>query len=282
MNKYKPQEYWEKRYKKHKTVGFMDKTYYKYEEILRNISFDKAVKIKGGMKILDIGCGRGEWCFKFAKRSAEVVGIDINRLVIKTAKEINKKKKLNIQFYPIKVEDIKFKNDSFDIVYSITVLQHIINEKDYLKTLDKIVNVTKKNGKIAILEMIGENSNTFFYIKSRTKDYVVSQFKKRNCILIKEIGIPKIGYTAILKFNSILKKTMSALIGKNFNKMKEEDSRKYNFSSETKKNDSLTLRVYEILKKIILLFCFPFDFFIVLLRIKTKSSFRILVFKKLC
>jgi len=44
--------------------------------------------------------------------------------MFKSPKKINKKNNLNIQFYPVKVED-----NHFDIVYSITVLQHIINEK---------------------------------------------------------------------------------------------------------------------------------------------------------
>ena len=51
----------------------------------------------------------------------------MRRKTLKSPKEINEKNKLNVQFYPVKVEYIRFEDNYFDIFYSITVLQYIIN-----------------------------------------------------------------------------------------------------------------------------------------------------------
>ena len=278
---YTPRKFWETYYQHHKTVGFVDKTYYRYEEILRAIAFRKAMKVRKGMKLLDIGCGEGTWCFRFARKGAKVVGTDINRLTIKKAKELNRKKGLNVKFYPVKAEDIKPKKGFFDAVYSITVLQHITKEKNYLKALDNIVASTKKGGKILILEMIDSGGSSEKYIKNRKKIYVVAQFRKRKCSLAKDIKIPKFGYAAILGFNALIRGILSLFMKRTLKKMKKTHSERYDLTaSQEGRKTRFSFIVYEAIKKIILILSFPIDLVAVTFGLARRSSFRLLVFEK--
>ncbi len=57
----------------------------------RYLEVTKHLKIKKGMKILDIGCGRGELSFWAASHGATVIGVDYSKAAIKLAKNALKK-----------------------------------------------------------------------------------------------------------------------------------------------------------------------------------------------
>lgn len=91
-------------------------------------------------KILEIGCGQGFNTFLLSKnKKNKVVGIDLSKKEI----EIAKKRYPNVDFKVMNAEDLKFKSNSFDIVYAIEVLEHIDSLK---KVLSEIKRVLKKGG----------------------------------------------------------------------------------------------------------------------------------------
>lgn len=109
--------------------------------------------IRPGMKVLDIGCGRGEMVLFAAKRGALAIGIDYSKDAIKLANLMKNKKKKDIKsrmnFYVMNAKRLKFPPSFFDIVILSDVLEHLYAEE--LNTLFKeIKRVLNKDGCVAI------------------------------------------------------------------------------------------------------------------------------------
>lgn len=97
-------------------------------------------------KILDIGCGSGELINSLNnKERSEIWGIDISSENINKCIKNNKYKNT---FFKIGVgEKLEFKEDYFDEIYCMEVLEHVNNLE---KTIHEIKRVLKGNGKLTI------------------------------------------------------------------------------------------------------------------------------------
>lgn len=96
--------------------------------------------------VLDIGCGVGRAELNLAKKVKEIVGIDISPSMISLAKKHIKDQ--NAKFYINNGQDLKeFENNSFDLVFSILVFQHLPQEV-FVNYLKESFRVLKDAGKI--------------------------------------------------------------------------------------------------------------------------------------
>jgi len=122
-------------YRRNKTLYLMDK-----------------LDVKG-KNILEIGCGTGYYCRYLKKRGGEVIGVDLSNNMLKLAKKYAKNSSLGILFLKNTAEDMGFKNESFDMILSVTVLQH--NENSRLKMIVREMSrILKRGGKAIIFEDI--------------------------------------------------------------------------------------------------------------------------------
>lgn len=111
----------------------------KQKKIIREVfgsQFDK--------KVLDIGCGTGEYSGFF--KPENYTGIDISSKYISYAK---KSKKRN--FLAMDATNLTFSNESFDCVLIIAILHHLSDE-DAQRVLKEARRVLKQGGKILIME----------------------------------------------------------------------------------------------------------------------------------
>lgn len=93
-------------------------------------------------EFLDLGCGYGWHCKYFADKGAsKVIGIDISTKMLELANLKNKAS--NISYSCIAMEDIDFKDESFDIIFSFLAI-HYIKDFDFL--VNKIYKLLKKGG----------------------------------------------------------------------------------------------------------------------------------------
>lgn len=105
-------------------------------------------KIIKNKDILDAGCGSGRHTVASAYLGAKkVVGIDISKEQVKLNNK-NFKHIKNIIFKQSSTDQIGYKSNHFDYVISNGVIHHT---KDFEKSLDEIIRVCKKNGKIFLL-----------------------------------------------------------------------------------------------------------------------------------
>ena len=97
--------------------------------------------IRPGDKVLDIGCGIGNFMLR-AKETATVTGLELNERAI----EICRKRGLNVLQEYIETHAITHA-DQYDVVCLFQVLEHIYDVKPFL---ENAVKVLKKGGKLVI------------------------------------------------------------------------------------------------------------------------------------
>lgn len=121
--------------------------------------------VRKGMKVLDAGCGEGVLSSMMAEKGAEVVGVDLSVPNIEAAKKYAGK--VRVSFLTGDVENLPFNDNSFDIVVSSHVLEHI---PDFNQGLREVMRVTKKRAVIAIPTILNPCSwvqvgGGWFYLK---------------------------------------------------------------------------------------------------------------------
>jgi len=102
-------------------------------------------------KILEVGIGTGK-NIGYYNKEAEVVGIDFSEKMLQIAKEkLVKSGKRNITLKQRDVENLKFKDNSFDYVVTTCVFCSVPNPT---KGLEEIRRVLKPTGKLIMIEHV--------------------------------------------------------------------------------------------------------------------------------
>ncbi len=111
--------------------------------------------LHNGSNILEIGCGNGHITNVFHLRGYKATGIDINPDRIMEAK----RKYPCVDFIKGSAEYLPFGDESFDVVFSFSVLQYV----DQSLVLKEVHRVLKKNGKIIFNENLKHNPFVIAY-----------------------------------------------------------------------------------------------------------------------
>lgn len=80
-------------------------------------------KLPKGARVLDGGCGTGEWVLALQKQGFSVVGLDLSR---KTVAQLNERFP-EAEFVAGDIRDTGFEDDGFDVYYSWGVFEHFEN-----------------------------------------------------------------------------------------------------------------------------------------------------------
>lgn len=112
-----------------------------------------------GASLLDLGCNWGRWSIAAARKGYCAVGLDPSLGAVMAARRVAGELGLDIKFVVGDGRFLPFQKDSFDYVYSYSVLQHFSKE-DARKTLSKIGTVLKPGGvaKIQMANKLGIRS----------------------------------------------------------------------------------------------------------------------------
>ena len=135
-------------------------------DLFKTLIYKKSKKLK----ILEVGCGRGSLSAFFSNAGHECHLLDISESVIKTAKQIFEINKLNGNFYVGDANNLPFDDNSFDLIFSIGLLEHFENVEPVIKSqIDKL----KPNGTLInyIVPMYTDNvQKDFFWINDILKN----------------------------------------------------------------------------------------------------------------
>ncbi len=116
----------------------------KYKSILSKIALHKRDLV------LDAGCGTGLLMEKIASKH-RVVGIDFSEMMI----EIARKKIRNSNFIRADLNNLPFRDQSFNKVFGVTILQNIEHPQRTVKEIARII----ENGGLAVLSTLRKKSN---------------------------------------------------------------------------------------------------------------------------
>lgn len=130
----------------------------------------KSNKIK---KIVDLGCGEGIILKGISKKypKKELYGIDISPRRIKEVNKIIQ----NAKIFCGDVSNTKLKKNFFDLVISTQVIEHVPNDKKFIKEIKRI---TKKGGYVYITSVIKKPWAVYIY-KNRHKKFSLDPTHER-------------------------------------------------------------------------------------------------------
>ena len=92
-------------------------------------------------KFLDIGCGNGSRLLKMRNLGWQVTGVELNK------KAFNECVNHNLNVFNSTLENTKFKDNSFDVVYMSHLVEHLANPCEIFEIVNKIL---KPNGLLYI------------------------------------------------------------------------------------------------------------------------------------
>ncbi len=129
------------------------------------------LELKKDSHVLEVGPGPGYFSIRIAKAltDGKLVLADIQREMLdKARKRIRKKGFSNVDFYLCDGEKFQLPDESFDIIFLVTVMGEIENKNAYIKEFHRLL---KKGGLLSISELKGDpDKMTSSEIKELIKD----------------------------------------------------------------------------------------------------------------
>lgn len=164
----------------------------------------KILNLKGNERILDVGCGNGDFLIYLRDKGhkGELRGIDPSSGMISEAEKIGKSKE--IKFELGNVEDLRFNDNYFDVIICKHVLYHfnsiekgiseidrVLKSKGYLIiTLNSLKNSREKIEMLKIVISKSLRNKTFLDNNHRVNFENYYQFIK-NFIILKELKLSR-------------------------------------------------------------------------------------------
>lgn len=102
-----------------------------------------------GKVFLELGCNWGRWCLSASRKGYFAVGIDPSFKGLLAAKRVAKELSMPSLYVVADARHLPFSDDSIDIVFSYSVLQHF-GKKEVFKSLTEISRVLKGQGQCLI------------------------------------------------------------------------------------------------------------------------------------
>ncbi len=122
------------------TDGFKSKEKYVLH-LIHMLPYFQAARLAENRTVLDFGCNTGFGCELLAESAKKVVGVDVSEQAVSAAK--TKYEHLPIDFQVIDGKELPFEDNSFDMLVSFQVIEHIV---DYDLYLDEIKRVLSPKG----------------------------------------------------------------------------------------------------------------------------------------
>lgn len=132
---------------------------------------------KGEQWLLDVGCNWGRWCVAGARRGYRVVGVDPSLEAVKVAREVARQLNVSALFVVADGRYLPFANNTFDVVFSFSVLQHL--SKENVRTaLRSIRRVLRPEG-VSLVQMLNRIGVRSLYNRARLSFHEPQPFAVR-------------------------------------------------------------------------------------------------------
>lgn len=146
----------------------------------------RELDIQKGDKVLDLGCGPGDLSVLFSAEN--YTGVDIDQKYIDFAR-----KKYNRNFIRMDASNLKFEDNSFDLVF-VSGLLHHISDNLVLKVMSEIKRVLKPPGRALIFDVsyvLGKEGLYKRIIRKLDRGRYIRDYDSLNRIIINHFCIMK-------------------------------------------------------------------------------------------
>lgn len=151
-------------------------------DLCQRLALRRWLRVPPGTRVLDVGCGVGRWSRLLAARGASVTGIDLSPTMIAEARRRATAEPLRGQCRFL-VQDLAAlqAGEKFDLVLSVTVLQHILDPAALRASLQRLVEHLQEDGVLILLEAAPQHAhvrcdNAIF--RARTRDSYLALFRE--------------------------------------------------------------------------------------------------------
>ncbi len=127
--------------------------FYSITQCSRNFYLGFLKENCSGKSVLEYGCGPGSSAIFLAKHDASVTGVDISENAISLAIETARKYEVKVDFKVRNAEDLKFDDNSFQLVCGSGIIHHL----DISKAYSELARVLTPDGRAIFLEPLGHN-----------------------------------------------------------------------------------------------------------------------------
>lgn len=282
--KYEPAEFWDSRCLAFGHTGLADNILFRYNHPLRLKVIRRALSSLGinlaGRNVLDVGCGVGYFLEEFIKQGARVTGIDVSPEAVKKAGErlgpYGREVRLAVQ----KVEETDFPVGCFDLVSSIAVCQHIVDDDLFYRAVKRLARVAKPGGHILFMERAPVRTSRrrlSEYLMNRPRPEQVAAFAGEGCRLVYEKNVPFWGMALLEKWERVFRFGLGAL--SHFCPARVEKARRA-LRYRSGRENPLLYRLFRLGEQAVLLAAFPLDHWLGLTSPSRRAEVCCLIFLK--
>ncbi len=140
-----------------------------------------------GKKLLDAGCGTGEYSAFYAAHGADVLAIDLSSASLSKAKALAKKFSLNMEFRQMNLLKPSLPQNYFEFVFSLGVLHHTANPRKAFSNISKAL----KPGGIIVLGLYPFTGRLWHRLKLLLLDFLAGKDKKKRLEISKTLFAQK-------------------------------------------------------------------------------------------
>ncbi|RKS97780.1 class I SAM-dependent methyltransferase [Chryseobacterium defluvii] len=119
---------------RHILNGNFNNTSELYIHLMHIATYEYAKSFVKNKKVLDFGCGSGYGTKMLSEHAESVTGVDISKEAVDFAKENYTSSNLKFKTIP------EISNETFDIITSFQVIEHVPNDNRYVDDLKKLLN----------------------------------------------------------------------------------------------------------------------------------------------
>lgn len=116
-----------------------------------------------GLKVAEIGCGRGNFAIYLARQGADVTAMDFSAAAIEIAKERSVAEQVSVNWLVGDAANIPLPDSQFDIVISCECMEHVPN---YQKMMHELARILKPGGRLLLTTPSQLNAQVLGWLKS--------------------------------------------------------------------------------------------------------------------
>lgn len=106
-------------------------------QLVQTYAYVTASRVVKNKKVLDLGCNTGYGTRILFDLAKQIVGVDVSENAISFAK--NEYGHLGITFKQIDGKRLPFDDDTFDVIASFQVIEHIVDHSKYIGEIQRVL-----------------------------------------------------------------------------------------------------------------------------------------------